>query len=59
MILGNKECDEEIAYFMKLGKLKPYKKNCAFKTAEFDWERNNKPDEYYCWQGSRIPLWFE
>lgn len=18
-----------------------------------------KPDEYYCWQGSRIPSWFE
>ena len=21
------------------------------------WE--SQPDEYYCWQGSRIPQWFE
>ena len=20
---------------------------------------NNKPDEYYCWYGTRIPCWFE
>jgi hypothetical protein len=19
----------------------------------------DRPDEFYCWQGSRIPLWFE
>lgn len=52
--------DYNTAYFMKYGKNAPmFTNNCKQAPAEFDWERTNSPDEYYCWQGCRIPLWFE
>ena len=59
MILGNQECDEEMAYFLKYGKIKPYKKTCLYEPAKHDYETDNEPPPYYCWQGSRIPQWFE
>ena len=59
MILGDQECDEEIAYFLKHGERKPYKRTCTFKPPEFDWETVNEPSPYYCWRGRRIPQWFE
>ena len=52
--------DYDTAYFMKYGKNPPYrKKDCKFTPPEFDWEVAYEPDPYYCWQGSRIPQWFE
>lgn len=63
MILGNQECDEETAYFLMHGKLKPYERsNCQYGLSENDIDyhlHENRPDEYYCWQGTRIPCWFE
>jgi hypothetical protein len=63
MILGNQECDEETAYFLMHGKLKPYKRpNCQYGLSENDIDyhlHESRPDEYYCWQGTRIPCWFE
>ena len=63
MILGDKECDEETAYFLKHGKLKPYERcSCNYGLGESDNDyhlHDNRADEFYCWQGSRIPCWFE
>ena len=53
----NTECDEDIAYILKYGKPKPYKRpECKYAPPE-EWEI--KQDEYYCWRGTRIPQWFE
>ncbi|MCM1338892.1 MAG: hypothetical protein NC191_04415 [Muribaculaceae bacterium] len=52
--------DYNTAYFLKYGKIPPYLRNeCSYAPASFDWEQDNKPDPYYCWQGTRIPQWFE
>lgn len=60
IILGNTECDHETGYFLEYGKYPPIKeKECIFAPAEFDWEKANEPDTYYCWQGTRLPQWFE
>ena len=63
MILGNEECDEEIAYFLKHGKYPPYERHkCTYGLTEADIDyhiHNNKPSPYYCWRGWRIPQWFE
>ena len=52
--------DYNTAYFMKYGRNAPvFKNDCKLAPSEFDWEITYQPDEYYCWQGSRIPQWFE
>ena len=58
-MLGDDECDEEIAYFLKHGKNKPYKRTCKNTQPQHDYERDNEPEPYYLWQGTRIPQWFE
>lgn len=62
MKLGEAECDENIAYFLKYGKIKPLERTCKYGLTDDDIDyyiHDNKPDEYYCWQGTRIPCWFE
>lgn len=62
MILGDKECDEETAYFLKYGEMKPIKRSCQYGLNDDDIDyyiHDKRPDEYYCWQGTQIPRWFE
>lgn len=59
MILGEKECDAEIAYYLKHGKMLAIHNKSTPKPAEFDWEKAYEQDSYHCWQGTRIPQWFE
>ena len=58
MMLGDSECDEEMAYFLEHGKHKPVVRNCKFSEVsisdalEREWE---KPDmQYILWRGWRI-----
>lgn len=62
MKLGEIECDEETAYFLKYGKHKVHEKKCkqGLTSDDIDYYiHDNKQDKYYCWQGTRIPKWFE
>lgn len=59
--------DYDTAYFMKYGKRPPAIKEektikCfddAYLAESLAYEIMYEPDEYYCWQGTRIPQWFE
>jgi hypothetical protein len=61
MILGDKECDEETAYFLTYGEIKPYERcSCQYGLSEDDIDyyiHENEPDEFICWQGTQIPSW--
>lgn len=60
MKLSESDLDYEIGYFMKHGTYPPREENkCVYAPAEYDWEQLNEPDSYYCWQGTRLPQWFE
>lgn len=60
MKLGDSECDYETGYFLTHGQYPPKEDNhCISTPAEYDKERHCEPDPYYCWQGTRIPQWFE
>lgn len=62
MILGNTECDEDLAYFFRYGKIKPVKRNKRYGLTDDDIDyhiHEEDIDTYYCWQGTRIPCWFE
>ena len=63
MILGNNECDSELAYFLEYGELKPYERNnCKYGLTENDIDyhfHEKKEDEFICWQGSQIPNWLQ
>lgn len=37
----------------------PKEKTCKQAQAQIDWETIHEPDPYYCWQGTRLPQWFE
>lgn len=52
--------DYDTAYFLKYGEKAPYREErCTRKEAAFDWEQVNESAPYYCWQGTRLPQWFE
>lgn len=60
VLLGDKECDRETAYYLKFGRILPITgKGKPKPPTEFDWEQINEPDHYYCWQGTKMPQWFE
>lgn len=49
----------DVLYCFIHGQNPPPKEKCQHAPAEFDWESANEPDPYYCWQGTRLPQWFE
>lgn len=53
------DLDYDMAYFMQHGKYPPPRVRKKTVPAKGDWETINEPDQYYCWQGTRIPQWFE
>ena len=61
MILGEQECNDEIAYFLTYGEIKPYERSsCQYGLSENDIDyhiHEKEPDTYICWQGSQIPKW--
>ena len=62
MKLGEKECDYEIAHFMKCGVYPKVTNTCKYGLTDDDidfYTHKQNFDEYYCWRGTRIPQWFE
>lgn len=51
--------DYDTAYFMRYGKYPPPRERKKAIPPKVDWETIYEPDPYYCWQGTRIPQWFE
>lgn len=63
-MLGDNECDEETAYFLKYGKNKPYKRTCKLVPPTEDNEEAYREyqeanfNEYFDWAGTyRYALW--
>jgi hypothetical protein len=58
MLLGDRECDYDTAYFMKYGKYPPVQRNCTkgevsiSDALERDWNEPNM--QYIMWQGCNL-----